>query len=347
MQQAPFYSGEITICTSYHSPETKAELELNHDFTRRMNPEPQIAWLVAEAMDRSIQDRISREKFTVVAAPTKDEVAYVVGWRSIQHAGALNLLLKHVKTRFFAVMHPDFYIVRPHWIQDVIAHMEASGLAFVGSPVYPRYFDKWRYFPCTQCIVVDREKIPVEDIDFMPGDMEMLERGYSMRDRRGLWKIAEAARLLYSRLIRMRSLIGTSRDSGYRLAQKFSARRDIRCECFQPFFRPRRDRDALDNKLWLLNTVIEFFLPERLCFVPKRKASYSVKGFRDCGYPDAARHGFEEYFWAGNPFAFHQRGTRAGYSRGSGHEDTFTMHLDQIRALLDEYGARRIAPEKS
>lgn len=346
MEQRPFSSGEITICTSYHSPETKAELELNHDFTRRMNPESRITWLVGEAMEGSVRERISREQFTVFAAPTKDEVPHVTGWRSIQHAGALNLLLKHVQTRFFVVMHPDFYIVRPHWIQDVITHMDASGLAFVGSPVYPRYFDKWRYFPCTQCIVADREKIPVEDIDFMPGDMKMLERGYAMRDRRGFWKIGEAAKLLYSRLIRMRSLIGTSRDSGYRLVEKFSRRPDILCECFQPFFRPWRDRDAVDNKLWVLNAMIEFFLPERLCFVPKRKASYSVKGFRDCGYPDAARHGFEEYFWAGRPFAFHQRGTRAGYSRGSGHKDTFAAHFDQIRQLLDQCSARAISTER-
>lgn len=336
MQSQPSHSSDITMCTSYHSPETKMEVELNDRLTRQMNPQSQVRWVVGEAFGGETQDRIDRERFTVVAAPTKNDVPPDIGWRSIQHATALNRTLPHIKTRFFVILHPDFYIVRPNWISRVIAHMDESGLAFFGSPVHPRYFDKWRYFPCTQFIVVDLEKISRGDLDFLPGDMKQSKRGYALGSSRGFARMAELWRLFYSRLVGMRSVIGTSRDSGWRIHKKFSARSDIRHECLEPFFRPRRDRGPVDNKLWALNAVIEFFLPERLCFVPKQRRSYSVRGFRDCGYPDAAHYGFEEYLWEGKPFAIHQRGTRAGYSRGIGDGTMFNTHIDQVRKLLDE-----------
>ncbi len=79
---------------------------------------------------------------------------------SYHHAAGLNRALERVATRYALVIDPDFYVVRPGWIAEVLAHVRAEDLAAFGAPWNPRWYQKFRYFPCTHFMVLDLAKRP-------------------------------------------------------------------------------------------------------------------------------------------------------------------------------------------
>lgn len=89
---------------------------------------------------------------------------------SYQHATALNRFLRtgSVNTRYLLILDPDFYIVRRDWIGDCLKRMQSKGWAFFGAPWHPRWFNKYRYFPCVHCMFIDTEKVDLTTLDFMP-----------------------------------------------------------------------------------------------------------------------------------------------------------------------------------
>ncbi|MBI1975603.1 MAG: hypothetical protein HYS59_01220 [Candidatus Vogelbacteria bacterium] len=319
---------EITICSAYSSNDTKKELEINHAFVQKMNPGVRLRWLVAEASDIGETEQIDPKKFLVYEGLRTRDIEKNIGWRSVQHAGSLNKLFPHVRTRFLLILDPDFYVVRPHWIREVVQHMSTNGLAFFGSPWHPRDYAKPRYFLSTHFFCIDLLRVPVSEINFLPGNIKELPVNK---------KIPALARAL----ITDRQYIGKSRDSGFRMYQKFFNRTDTRRDSFKPVFRPWKDWDPLKNILWMPNALIEFFLPERLCFLPKRRSEYSRKSFNEYGARGVADDKFEEYVWKDAPFAIHLRGTKAGYY-GSGGNNKFTKDIEYIRSILDTYMTDRV-----
>jgi len=53
--------------------------------------------------------------------------------------------------------------------------------------------------------------------------------------------------------------------------------------------------------------LIEYFLPDDLCYLPKRRDSYTGTGLRELGYLSDAPEYWEEFMWQGRPLGFHVR----------------------------------------
>jgi len=89
---------------------------------------------------------------------------------SYHHAAALNdcLATVEINTKYILILDPDFYILRAKWIQEVLSHMADNNLGFFGSPWHPKWYSKFRNFPCQQCMFIDLSLIDIEDIDFRP-----------------------------------------------------------------------------------------------------------------------------------------------------------------------------------
>src|SRR5690606_18343333 len=104
---------DLTICTVsfHHAP----HLKLNHELVRRMNPNMHIRWIVGENSPVESPCRLADgalDDVTVLAT----EALQADGPRSShRHTTALRACISAVKTRFFVVLDPDFYIGRPGW----------------------------------------------------------------------------------------------------------------------------------------------------------------------------------------------------------------------------------------
>ena len=56
-----------------------------------------------------------------------------------------------------------------------------------------------------------------------------------------------------------------------------------------------------------MKKLTDYWLPDHLCYYPKRAGYYTESGFGDRGYPDTTAYGWEEFVWQQEPFGFHLR----------------------------------------
>ena len=101
--------------------------------------------------------------------------------------------------------------------------------------------------------------------------------------------------------------IGWSRDTGFKIYQRYGHNPKVKYEGTIPIYKPHSTASVEQFIVSPLNRFIELFLPERLTYLPKRRHLYSPKGFKESGYPDIDRLGWEEFLWKQKPFGFHLR----------------------------------------
>ena len=89
---------------------------------------------------------------------------------SYQHAKSLNQFLREhkINTKYLLILDPDFYIIKNDWINKVINFMNTNNLDFFGSPWHPKWYTKYRNFPCVHCMFIDLTKIDQNSLDFTP-----------------------------------------------------------------------------------------------------------------------------------------------------------------------------------
>ena len=273
---------DLTICAVYHSPETHALLEANIALTARMNPDSAICWLVADnSPDAPWETRVKGLATFIKGAPVPIGIpSWAKG--SYHHAAGLNLLLPHIRTRYVLFLDVDFFLVGMGWYEGIISHMQEKNLAIFGAPYHPRDHRKYRYFPCAYCMFIDGSKINVKDLDFSPL-VEMISSG---RIRHFF------AHDLPEKILKKRYSIHGTKDTGYKIYEKFSRDSTINAEYVIPVWNPRRNP-------------IEYILPERLCLVPKRASSMSAHGFAECGHTNLTALDGEEFMRNDVPFGFH------------------------------------------
>jgi hypothetical protein len=228
------------------------------------------------------------------------------------HASGLNKALEYVNTRFLLISDPDFYIIRPNWIEDVISYMKSNDLSFFGVPWHPKWYRKYRYFPCIHCLFVDLEKVPMSTLDFMPdfvplgsGSMqgEMRKSSSIVKLRNNVPPIFKHGIKLLKFLTIERRHIGWDGDTGSRFYIRFHQKEGYYYECVIPVFRPRWDLQVPIP--WGLNRRIERILPDHLCYIPKRPGYFSKRGFLD---DETITSQWEEFLWKDQLFGFHVRG---------------------------------------
>ena len=295
---------EVTILSVYHSRESKKLLEINRDLVRKQNPGVSFEWIVADNSPLDFPEKLTAESgFTVV--PGASHVPDVPGWirPSFHHNIAMNESIRYAKTRFILFLDSDFYAVRPNWIRETIAYMEKNKLTFFGAPWHPKQYQEFRYFPAHQFLLVDTEKVDPATLDFTPLEYRT-EKHIPSKKKRHIFFIS---RLLDTFDFANRRTIGNEKHTAYRVFDRFYANSKYPAECVVSVLRPSKDSYPQAKLLFTLNKVLELFLPDRLCYIPKDKSYWTTRGFNERGTCDAAGKGWEEFIWKDTPFGFHVR----------------------------------------
>jgi hypothetical protein len=256
-------------------------LEQNFELIQRLNPDSNYDFFVVNNdSDPNFKPSPEIQVLPVVPRVLHGDKG------SYHHAAALNSALPLIKTRFLLILDPDFYVIRPNWIEAVIDNMKAQNLACFGSTWHPRWTYQYRYFPSVHFMLFDLGKIPLETLDFTP-DIGV-----------GWWDRA-FARSPLSASLKTIFQIGTFRDTGSRVQRRFQ---HFKTECLQPHFNAESAISSFDGlQKILLNA------PDRFSLIPKRKNYFTAQSFLRDVSPHAHKQHWEEFFWQNKPFGFHLR----------------------------------------
>lgn len=295
---------EITICSIYHSPQSRKFLEMNERFARERNPEVSWVWIVADNLLDGGK-RLDPKLFQTISGVRQDDVVSRLplvlkesrnARISYHHAEAVAKLLPQVTTRFMVLLDNDLFIVRKHWIREVLAYMRTNDLGFFGISWHPKWWNKYRYFPDPHALFIDLEQVKKSDLNFFP----QFERD-AWKDR--LQQFSHTyfpgflARMV-GRALR-RTTITNFKDTAHHIYEKFRngpVKYDYAIAAF-----------AAPMQTSFLKKLTRVLLPDRWQYGPKRKGYYTTTHFRDLGFFDVTRYGGEEFFWKGAPFCFHMR----------------------------------------
>lgn len=220
---------------------------------------------------------------------------------SYQHADALGKFFKkqNISQRYLLIIDPDFYVVMDNWIRDITDYMQKHDLAFFGAPWHPRWYSKYRYFPCVHFMCIDTNKVDIKTLDFSP-HLPIKELASSLKPS----PIINIAKLLYFMTLQRR-VIGKSKDTGYYIFKQFSSKHKI--GLLQPVMAV--GINFIQAKLFQLRFFIflEKLFPDRFSYFPKGHGYYTEKGFAEYGLSDLSSLGWEEFIWQNAPFGFHLR----------------------------------------
>lgn len=301
----------ITICSVYHSLETKKLVEINYEFTKQMNSGTDFFWILADntPKDFDSKDKIPQDgRFLVVSGPEGGlEKMYTLypSWiaSTFLHNGAMNLSIPHIKTRFGIFLDSDFYILQKDWIKKAIEHMQENNLTFLGTPWHPKDYIKFRYFPCHQCLFVDFEKL--KESGYKPEDIDFNPLGYgSTPGEPPKNKFGKLSRVINMFNFSQRRKIGEDKHTAHGLFLKFYNNPSIKFEIIPAVFKPKKESYPTFNLIYGLNKIFELFLPDKFCYVPKDKTYYTTNNFKDMGYNEVFG---EEFVWQEKPFGAHVR----------------------------------------
>ena len=148
----------LTICSCYR-PFDEPYLRRNYELLKHLNPDEEWRWLIADNGVAEGSDPLDMgdDRFTLIeGVPTRSVPHQEVAYR---YGAAMQKLLPEVASRFLLILDPDCYLVQPSWIQTVLSHMESEGLSFFGVPWHPRWYRKYRNFPCPQCMFIDLSRV--------------------------------------------------------------------------------------------------------------------------------------------------------------------------------------------
>jgi hypothetical protein len=301
----------------------KAFLDLNYACATALNNTDLLNWVTVENTPDDADGRLNLEdgRFQVVKGVEPPRMS-TKGRASYHHGAALNKGKEYMKTRFALILDPDFFIVRKDWIAGILNYMVKNQLSFFGVPWHPRYYQKYRYFPCVHNLFIDLSRVSLEELDFRPDLVNSPARQF----KPGFWigyqhlrsqgkKMQAWFRLLRQPCraaredMRQRSLIGSTRDTGELIYQRYGL--DSRVfETVQPVFRPGKDKFLPAGVSGLqYSRVVELLLPDKKRYIPKQKNYFTGTGFHELGYADVSSLGWEEFIWQRRPYGFHVRGS--------------------------------------
>ncbi len=319
----------IDICTvSFHNG---PHLNLNWLLTERINTAPHhCRWLVAENSPSEAYDQLDAtdSRFQILRGANPQLLP------NYQHTEALHTCLTHATSRFVLILDPDFYLVYPDWIDRVIRYMQDKHLSFFGAPWHSSNIDKYRYFPCVHCLFIDQELLPVDKLDLRPDRPNQAIDKYRT-SHQNYTTSNSISHTLWSRLTnaawRLSGLKGRRHnycDTGTRFYYKYRTDKSHSFETATPVFRLPEESPVHISSY---GRILDSLLPDALCYLPKRRDSYTNTGLRELGYLQHAPKHWEEFMWNGKPFAFHVRRNKRKEDRDAeGEIYTLTQCVDEF-----------------
>jgi hypothetical protein len=301
-------------CVSYRSGPYVA---LNQRLTRFLNPHTPVQWIVVANDTKKPQrlaSQVDQGTLVLERAPVDRSKDFPKG---AHHAAGLQKAIAATTTRFLLLIDPDFFIVRPGWIDECLTHMLEEKLSFFGAAHDPRRVSKFRYFPSVMCTFVDLDRVDRNLLDFSPGSYHPLTRD-GRRERReqreGRFRAPAAFRRVFREIQHFAlrpSYLGKVQDTGYRIHERFHRDSHHRAEHATPVLRPDVEwPSAFPRRTSLVAAIRRFhlsppLLPESFSLIPRRPGYVTSSGFRECGFPMVSDLGWEEHMWRGAPFGFH------------------------------------------
>jgi hypothetical protein len=322
MLDLEIYEKDLTILSVNFK--AKLFLDLNFAYATALNQTGTLKWIIAENTPEGMDGGFSLtdKNFQIIPGVETPDINPPILRGSYHHGRAMNKGKNYIKSRFALVLDPDFFIVKKYWIREVLAYMVKNNLSFFGVPWHPRHWRKYRYFPSVHCLFIDLSKIALNTLDFCPDHLNTPPKTFKPRFwieyqrlftqknwlHRSYWLLRQPWQAIRED-VEQRQYIGSSRDTGYFLNQKYGLDKSIKTETIPPVFHPGIDEftPAVITGLQT-NRLVEFFMPDKNSYIPKNPGYYSQKGFRDFGHTDVSSLGWEEFVWQGKPFGFHVRG---------------------------------------
>lgn len=249
---------------------------------------------------------------------------------SYQHAAALNRYIKVVDTRFLLILDPDFFVIYRNWIRESIDHMLKNKLCFFGAPWHPRWYSKYRSYPAVHFLLIDRERINTDKLDFMPAIIEApaigdrwLKKSIKSPETIGTFRqtafVSQVSKIssgwgwilniLYNSLplLLSRHRIHSSKDTGWRLWHDFGRKKKYSANIILPVFDIKRDLTKPRHLQTTWGRRLERLFPSRWSFLPAPGTYVTPKRAVGFKLPEFKVLKPECFVWRGAPFAFHLR----------------------------------------
>jgi hypothetical protein len=309
--------GGLTICSVAFR--AKWCLDLNHQLTRRLNPDvPRPEWLL---FDNNIEPQEMMDpadpRFTVARPAQRDlEMGY-------EHALGITAIMGRVRTRFLLILDPDCFLVMPDWIRRVPEYMLEHELGFFGTPINPKRHNSYRYFPYMVCMFIDLARVSMQDLCFLPSVWNF-RTNVTYRMRRAVAEVPKVG-ALFRWLLTEQWL-----TNGWRIRARFGSGGDVKFECAQPVW----DVNKTLAQQGTVKRAIHRLTPGSVSPIPKQPDYCAPLGFASMGAPDVAARGWEEFVWRGEPFAFHV---------GSVHSRTAGDYYTPLEATAEAFARRAAA----
>ena len=298
------FENEITICTVSHNDEIF--IQKNIEMLSKLNKQIKINWIIA--INKNINKKIKFENHGSNILLIDGINENLIGSAALHHSISLNLTKKEVKTRFVLFLDPDFFLLKKIFINEMIDYMQSTNTPLIGSPYHPKWHTKFRYFPTCHCMFVDTNTISLDVLDFRPTKV-VWDKEYSkynqINHRKSLLNRIFDKIIISNNFIKYnfvhRKYNGFDGDTSHRIY--LNLRDKYKFKIFNPGFNIKND--WLIPISWRLNNLIEFFLPEKYCFFPKRK-KLIIFETKFINY--LSSFSYECFYWKNQPIGFHIRG---------------------------------------
>jgi hypothetical protein len=310
----------LTVVLEKHYRYVQRQLDL----ATRLNPGAEFRLLVVDNSGGGAPGPVVEDPRCTVLAGTPTDDSLSTDYRgSYHHAAALNSAVAHVDTRYLLVLDPDLFPIYRNWIGDCIDHMQRRGLSVFGVPWYYRWYRKYRYFPCVHFMLIDLERIDRSQLDFTPA----LKQDHQREESAAHGVFQGIAPILYAR-----ALIGTRRDTGWRVHQRYGRRPH---GLAQPVIDVGREIVKPKHLATLDGQRRERLAPRRWSFLPAPGEYLEPEDAPGFDHPAFARLEPEKFVWRGAPFAFHLRGNVRDTMNGEFGRDIEGEALDDLLGRVE------------
>lgn len=243
-----------------------------------------------------------------VALP--DKVKHSKNFASLHHARAINKFFKEIKiqSKYCLIIDPDFYVLKDEWIKAIIENMNKKERILFGAPWHPRWFTKYRYFPCSHFFLFNTHMLPSSSLDFSPPFMSSSNSGQNKNRLKKIIGASRILRILYS-LTLLRRQIGKSKDTGILIYEKLGKKMifEESLELLNPVS-GSKDFQKVDHLDYKIGRLIEHLIPEAVSYIPKSKNYMENQSNLPSDLKSKInKQEWEEFSWNGDLFGVHMR----------------------------------------